>query len=52
MQRTMLYDIGTSSTKLLIPFFEVSAASRYYELVVMYTNMINPELGVSAGSRY
>jgi hypothetical protein len=36
--------------KLLIPFLEVSAASRYYQLVVMYSNMINPELGVLAGS--
>jgi hypothetical protein len=36
--------------KLFIPFFEVSAATRYYQLVVMYANMINPELGVSAGS--
>jgi hypothetical protein len=34
-----------SSTKLLIPFLEVSAGSRYYQVVVVYTNIINPELG-------
>jgi hypothetical protein len=41
-----------SSTKLLIAFFEVSVASRYHQLVITYANMINPELGVSVGSRY
>jgi hypothetical protein len=34
-----------SSTKIFIPFLEVSTANRYYQVVVVNANMINPELG-------
>jgi hypothetical protein len=35
-----MFDVGPSSTKLLIPILEVLAANRYYQWGLMYVSLI------------